>query len=170
MMAAATRTQAQRPTREAFSASAQSSPGRLVSLVSSQLVRAVWAALEQGEIDPATAIRELQAGLPGGVAAVVPFTRHPVAAVRLAAIGAAAACGHAGVIDEVEQPARTEPLVVSEGAIEACESPCEPAALAFTLLGGFSLDRGGWCSEEPRGSGGWSSASCGFCWCIGIAA
>ena len=116
--------------------------------MSSQLVRVVWAALEQGEIDSATAIRELQAGLPGGVAAVVPFTRHPVAAVRLAAIGAAAACGHAGVIDEVEQPARTETPVGSEGAIEACESPCEPAALAFTLLGGFSATRGGWCADD----------------------
>ena len=37
---------------------------------------------------------------------------------------------------------------MSEGAIEARESPCEPAALAFTLLGGFSLARGGWCPED----------------------
>jgi hypothetical protein len=90
MMAAATRTHRKRPTREAVSAWVQSSPGRLVSLVSFQLVRVVWAALEQGEMIPRSAIRELQARLPAGVAAVVPFTRHPLAAVQLEATGAAA--------------------------------------------------------------------------------
>ena len=46
-----------------------------------------WTALEQGKIEPATAIRAIEAGLPGNVAALLPFTRHPVPAVRQAATG-----------------------------------------------------------------------------------
>ena len=56
----------------------------------SPLVRLVWTALEKGQIDPAVAIRELQAGLPGGSGAAVPFTRHPLPAVRREAAGALA--------------------------------------------------------------------------------
>ena len=54
----------------------------------SQFEQIVWSALERGEIEPAMAIDGIESGLPGGAAALVPFTRHPVAAVRLAASGA----------------------------------------------------------------------------------
>ena len=54
----------------------------------SPLQQLVWTALERGEIDPMVAIDRLEAGLPGGVAALVPFTRHPLTAVRRAASGA----------------------------------------------------------------------------------
>lgn len=84
----------------------------------SLLEQIVWRALEQGQIEPATAIRGIEAGLQGGAAALVPFTRHPVPAVRRAAIG---------VLDRRR---------------------CEPAALAFTLLGGFSATRGGWRADD----------------------
>lgn len=52
------------------------------------LEQLVWAALPHGEIEPVTAIREIQNGLPGGVAAVLAFTRHPLPRGRLAASGA----------------------------------------------------------------------------------
>jgi DNA-binding SARP family transcriptional activator len=80
--------------------------------VSSRLEQIVWTALEHGQIEPATALRAIEAGLPGGTSALVPFTRHPVPAVREAATG---------VLDR---------------------RPHEPLALAFTLLGGFSVTRG----------------------------
>jgi len=80
------------------------------------------------------------------VAAVVPFTQHPVTAVRLAAIRAAAACGDAGVIDDVEQLARAENPALAKGTTKAWDGRREP--LVFTLLGGFSLTRGGWCPED----------------------
>jgi DNA-binding SARP family transcriptional activator len=115
--------------------------------MSSQLIRIVWTALEQGEIDPATAIREIQAGLPGGVAALVPFTRHPVPAVRLEAIDAAAACGHPGAIAALDQLTRPENPVVATGAVEVRERR-EPLALTFTLLGCFSLTRGNWRADD----------------------
>ena len=54
----------------------------------SPLQELVWTALERGEIDPVMAIDRLEAGLPGGVVALVPFTRHPLTAVRRAASGA----------------------------------------------------------------------------------
>jgi DNA-binding SARP family transcriptional activator len=84
----------------------------------SPLVQVLWAALEQGRIDPATAIREVEAGLPGGVSALVPFTRHPLPAVRLVA---------------------TEALQRHRPAA---------AALRFTLLGRFSVTRGVWRAED----------------------
>jgi len=84
----------------------------------SRLEQIVWTALERGEIEPATAINGIESGLLGGAAALVPFTRHPVAAVRLAAVGA------------LERRRR------------------EPPTLAFTLLGGFSVSRGSWRAED----------------------
>ena len=84
----------------------------------SPLVQILWTALKRGEIDPPTAIREIEAGLPGGASALVPFTRHPLPAVRLAASGALA------------------------------RRHREPAPLEFTLLGGFSVTRGSWRADD----------------------
>ena len=84
----------------------------------SGLEQIVWTALERGEIEPATAINGIESGLPGGAAALVPFTSHPVAAVRLAA----------------------------SGALERCRR--EPPRLVFTLLGGFSVFRGSWQADD----------------------
>lgn len=88
--------------------------GRTTSEPGSPLIQVVWTALEQGRINPATAIREIEAGIPGGAAALVPFTRHPLPAVRQEAAG----------------------------ALE--RRRWESSALAFTLLGGFSVTRGSW--------------------------
>jgi hypothetical protein len=85
--------------------------GRIASEPASLLVQILWTALKQGEIDDVTAIREIEVGLRGGAAALVPFTRHPLPAVRLAGSGPLAR-GHR-----------------------------EPAPLQFTLLGGFSTGR-----------------------------
>jgi DNA-binding SARP family transcriptional activator len=89
-----------------------------VGETASPLVQVLWSALEQGEIDPATAIRGVEAGLPGGVGALVPFTRHPLAAVRIMATEALRRQG----------PAR--------------------APLRFILLGGFSVARGSWRADD----------------------
>src|SRR5437868_1308199 len=51
----------------------------------SPIVSIVWTALARRQIDPATAIREIEAGFAEDPAALVPFTRHPLPAVRLAA-------------------------------------------------------------------------------------
>lgn len=86
-------------------------PGSTAVANASPLVQVLWKGLEHREIDPVTAMREIEAGLPGGPVALVAFTRHPRPAVRLAAAGILA------------RRAR------------------EPAPLQFTLLGGFSLTR-----------------------------
>ena len=92
--------------------------GGIASEPASPLVQIVWTALKQGEIDHVRAIREIEAGLPGGAAALVPFTRHPLPAVRLAASGVLA------------------------------RRHREPAPLQFTLLGGFSVTRGSWRADD----------------------
>jgi DNA-binding SARP family transcriptional activator len=79
----------------------------------SPLLQILWSALEQGGIDPRAAMRGIEAGMPGGRPALDSFTRHPVPAVRAAAA-------------EALQCRR-----------------CAPAALAFTVLGGFSVTRDG---------------------------
>ena len=92
--------------------------GRKASGLGSPLVQVLWTALEHGRIDPATAIREIERGLPGGVAALMPFTRHPRPAVR-------------AIATEALQHRRDE-----------------DAALRFTLLGGFSVTRGCWRADN----------------------
>ena len=53
----------------------------------------LWTALERGALAPESVVDALDAALPGG-AAVLAFTRHPVADVRRAAVLAAVASGH----------------------------------------------------------------------------
>jgi DNA-binding SARP family transcriptional activator/tetratricopeptide (TPR) repeat protein len=104
----------------------------------------VWRVLEQGLLEPATVVREVEAGLPGG-AALVAMTRHPSPAVRRAAIGAAAASGHPDAIATVERMAREDDPGDAAAAATALERLArEPPRLAFTLLGGFSVMRGRW--------------------------
>ena len=56
--------------------------------------RPLWAALEHGAVDPVAAVGAVADALPGG-SALGPFTRHPVAAVRRAALLlSAVAAGH----------------------------------------------------------------------------
>ena len=110
----------------------------------------MWTALEHGEIDPATTIRELQAGLPAGAAAVLPFTHHPLAAVRLEAIGAAAACGHAGVIETYREPGRIrdgrrfgrppdphQPPEVPEGKVNVTDPDSRPIPVVLGVRAGI---------------------------------
>ena len=87
-------------------------PAATVTRLRSPIVSIVWTALAQGQLDAVAAIREIEAGLPGGPAALVPFTCHPLPAARLAATRA------------LQRPRH------------------EATALAFTVLGGFSVTRG----------------------------
>ena len=98
-----------------------------------------WTALEQGKIEPATAIRAIEAGLPGNVAALLPFTRHPVPAVRQAATG---------VLDRRRH---------------------EAAPLAITLLGAIAVTRRNWRADDAVWGRRVPSDSCGSFWCTGIA-
>jgi ATP/maltotriose-dependent transcriptional regulator MalT/DNA-binding SARP family transcriptional activator len=108
----------------------------------------VWRALERGLVEPATAIRELRAGLPGA-AALVHLTRHPLPAVRQAAIGAATASGHPDAIRTVEQLSREDDPLLAATATDALKRLRDhPPPLSFTLLGGFSVMRGSWRADD----------------------
>ncbi len=109
-----------------------------------RLAPIVWRVLAQGLVEPEYAIRELQAGLSGGTA-VVPLMRHPLPAVRQAAISAAAASGHPDAIRMIERlssaSARAEATAATDVLARLRENP---PALSFTLLGRFSAARGSW--------------------------
>src|SRR6476660_5124526 len=85
----------------------------------------MWAALEAGAIGAQSAVNAVAAARPGG-AAVGPFTRHPSAEVRRAALLAAVVAGH----PDAERLRR------------------DPPALAIRLLGGFEVRRGGWVVDD----------------------
>ena len=64
--------------------------------------RPLWAALEQEAVDPVAAVGAVADALPGG-AALGPFTRHPVPAVRRAALLSAVAAGHPEGIERLSE-------------------------------------------------------------------
>jgi ATP/maltotriose-dependent transcriptional regulator MalT/DNA-binding SARP family transcriptional activator len=102
----------------------------------------LWSALERRALAPETVVAALEAAVPGG-AALLPFTRHPVPAVRRAAIGAAAASGHPDAPARIGELERDDDPAVAAAARAARDRlRRDPPTLAFTLLGGFSLRRG----------------------------
>lgn len=110
----------------------------------SRLKPLVWSGLEAGVLDPEEAVRAVAAAWPGGEA-LLPLTRHPLAAVRRAAIGPALASGR----PEVEQ--RLSELIEDQDASVAAAARAgatrirqAPPPLSFCLLGGFELRRGSW--------------------------
>ena len=118
-------------------------PEHLVRRERPRLEPLLWKALERGQLAPATVIAALEAAEPGG-GAVLPFTRHPVPDVRHAAVLAAATSGHPEAparVGELERDPNPEVAAVARAAMARIGA--EPPRLAFTLLGGFSLRRGG---------------------------
>jgi DNA-binding SARP family transcriptional activator len=86
--------------------------------------------------------------LPGG-AALGPFTRHPVAGVRRAALVAAVAAGHPDGLDRLPELADDPAPDVAAAARAAAERlRRDPPALAIRLLGGFEVRRGGWVVDD----------------------
>jgi len=108
----------------------------------------LWTALEAGAIDPDAAVSAVAAARPGG-AALGPFTRHPVAAVRRAALLAAVAAGHPDGLERIPQLAEDPDPGVAAAARSAAERlRRDPPALAIRLLGGFQVRRGGWVVDD----------------------
>jgi DNA-binding SARP family transcriptional activator len=108
----------------------------------------LWTALEGDALDPDAAVRAVAGALPGG-GALGPFTRHPVAAVRRAALLAAVAAGHPGGLERLPELAEDPDPEVADAARAAAERlRRDPPALAIRLLGGFEVRRGGWVVDD----------------------
>jgi DNA-binding SARP family transcriptional activator len=112
--------------------------------------RPLWAALEDGAVDPVEAVGAVADALPGG-SALGPFTRHPAAAVRRAALLAAVAAGHPESIERLSDFERDpDPGVAAAAEAAADRLRREPPALAFRLFGAFELRRGAWVVDEAE--------------------
>jgi DNA-binding SARP family transcriptional activator len=108
----------------------------------------LWTALEQETLPPDEVIAAIEAALPGG-AALLPFTRHPVAEVRRAALVSAVSSGHpesARVVAELERDA--DEAVAAAARASGRRLASAPPPLVFTLLGGFGLRRGSFTVTE----------------------
>jgi DNA-binding SARP family transcriptional activator len=108
----------------------------------------LWTALEEGTLPPDEVIGAIEAALPGG-AALIPFTRHPVAEVRRSALVSAVASGH----PEAPQAVAALERDPDEGVAAAAKASVrrlssQPPPLVFTLLGGFGLRRGSFTVDE----------------------
>jgi DNA-binding SARP family transcriptional activator len=109
-----------------------------------RIERPIWVALEHGAIEIDTTVQALAAAEPGA-AALAGFTRHPVAAVRRAALLAAVASGHPQGLERIaELRADPDPTVVRAVNAVAERLVRAPLPLTFRLLGGFGLRRGTW--------------------------
>jgi DNA-binding SARP family transcriptional activator len=112
--------------------------------------RPLWAALEDGAIDSAEAVAALADAMPGG-SALVPFTRHPVAAVRKEALLAAVAAGQPEGVERLSDLEHDpDPGVVAAARAAADRLRRDPPPLAFRLFGAFELRRGAWVVEEAE--------------------
>jgi DNA-binding SARP family transcriptional activator/tetratricopeptide (TPR) repeat protein len=110
--------------------------------------RPMWVALEHGAIDVESSIDALAAAVPGG-AALAGFTRHPVPAVRRAALLGALAGGHPAGIERLQELVNDPDETVASAARVATDHlRRSPPALSFRLLGGFELRRGAWLVED----------------------
>ncbi len=108
----------------------------------------LWTALERGALAPQSVIDALDAALPGG-AAVLPFTRHPVAEVRRAAVLAAVASGHPDAVGRADElQADPDPGVAGAARSGRTRLRTDPPPLLFTVLGSFGLRRGAFRIEE----------------------
>ena len=112
--------------------------------------RPLWAALEQEAVDPVAAVSAVADALPGG-AALGPFTRHPLAAVRRAALLSAVAAGHPEAIDRLAEFQLDPDRGVATAATLAVERlRTDPPALSFRVFGPFELRRGMWVVGEAE--------------------
>lgn len=113
-----------------------------------RLERPLWSALERGALDPVAAVGAIANALPGA-AALGSFTRHPVAAVRKAALLSAVAAGHPESIERLaEFEHDADPGVAAAARAAAGRLRSHPPALAFRLFGAFELRRGTWLVDE----------------------
>jgi DNA-binding SARP family transcriptional activator len=106
-----------------------------------ELQELIWDALDSGALEPRAAVSAIERGWPGGEA-LVPFMTHPLPAVRRLAIASAAASGHPDALawlPELERDA--DPEVATAARTTAGRLRREPPALAFGVLGGFTLRR-----------------------------
>ena len=104
----------------------------------------MWAALEGEALDAPAVVAAIERGWPGG-AALVAFMGHPAPAVRRLATASAAASGHPEALARL--PALeldADPEVAQAARTTSARLRREPPALAFGVLGGFSLGRGSW--------------------------
>jgi DNA-binding SARP family transcriptional activator len=108
----------------------------------------LWTALEQGSLPPDEVISAIEAARPGG-AALLRFTRHPVAEVRRSALVSAVASGHPEaprLVAELERDMNAG--VASAARASGRRLVSEPPPLVFTLLGGFGLRRGSFTVDD----------------------
>lgn len=108
----------------------------------------LWTALEEDTLPPDEVIAAIEAAMPGG-AALLPFTRHPVAEVRRAALVSAVGSGHPDsprVVAELERD--SDEGVAAAARASSRRLASEPPPLVFTLLGGFGLRRGSFTVTE----------------------
>ncbi|HEX6460540.1 MAG TPA: BTAD domain-containing putative transcriptional regulator [Thermoleophilaceae bacterium] len=108
----------------------------------------LWTALEQGMLPPDEVIASIEGAMPGG-AALLAFTRHPVADVRRAALVSAVASGHPEaprLVGELEHD--EDEAVASVARTSGRRLASRPPRLVFTLLGGFGLRRGAFTVDD----------------------
>jgi len=108
----------------------------------------LWKALQSGALDPDSVIGAVEAAFPGG-AVVLPFTAHPDARVRRAAVAPAGISGHPDLIPKLsaleDDP---DPEVAAAAAAAHRRLRASPPPLVFTLLGGFEVRRGSWRADS----------------------
>lgn len=104
--------------------------------------------LAEGALDPAEAMRAIEDAWPGGEA-LLRFLEHPVAEVRRAAAGPAAASGHPNAAEALAELESDPDRAVARAAAAAQERVrLSPPALAYSTLGGFKVRRGSWIATE----------------------
>ena len=110
----------------------------------SRLEGLLWAALAHDRLESDAVLRAIERAWPGG-SALLPFTEHPVAAVRRGAVGPVVASGHPGALDQLKDLAREADPTVAAAARTALDRVRQaPPPLLFRLLGGFEARRGTW--------------------------
>jgi DNA-binding SARP family transcriptional activator len=115
-----------------------------------RLQRPLWAALEHEAVDPVAAVSAVADVLPGG-SALGPFTRHPVPAVRRAALLSVVAAGHPEGIERLSDfEGDPDPTVAAAARAAVDRLRRDPPPLAFRLFGAFELRRGTWVVGEAE--------------------
>ena len=118
--------------------------------------RPLWAGAGARGPGSEAAVGAVAEALPGG-SALGPFTRHPVAAVRRAALLSAVAAGHPeGIARLSDFEGDSDPGVAAAARAAADRLRRDPPPLAFRLFGAFELRRGAWVVR-----GGGVEAACG---------